>query len=225
LPSAFLVLAAVIFAGLAVLTLRDHRILRNSRRSLLDPCLSGLRQGTVTVGGDGFPRLSGTHHGQPVKVELIPDTMVIRRLPQLWLSVTLLQRRRSLPTVSILIRHTGNEFYSITAGLECRLEPPRGFPVEVMVRGDCPRSQQLLDHLAPKLSAILADPKAKEVCVTGNGVRIIRQAGEGRRGEHLLLRQAMFDGAHVSSDVLAGILDDLQGLGTALASFEGARAA
>ena len=52
----------------------------------------------------------------------------------------------------------------------------------------------------------------KEVAITERGLRIVRQAGEGKRGEHLLLRQAIFETAGVPREDLEHILDQLEQL-------------
>ena len=49
-----------------------------------------------------FPRLTGRHRGREVRVDLLCDTMTIRRLPQLWMSTTLLDRQRR----SARLRHS-----------------------------------------------------------------------------------------------------------------------
>jgi hypothetical protein len=67
-------------------------------------------------------------------------------------------------------------------------------------------AQAHLDRAAPVLGKILAEPKVKEVGVTKKGLRIVWQACEGRRGEHLILRQCVFDGARVTRADLARLL-------------------
>ena len=140
-------------------------------------------------GADGFPRLSGRHQGREVRVDLSADTMTIRRLPQLWLSTTLLDRIAGLPGFAVLVRPAGTEFYSLTSRFEQRLETPAGFPAEVLIRGDdgAERAARTIcaDAMAPS-SPIRASRRSPS---PPRGLRIIRQAGEGKRGEHLLLRQ------------------------------------
>lgn len=219
----------LIASGIAVvvgaLAIREHRALRAARRGLLDECEGVLAGARLTHGGDDFPRLSGRRHDRGVWAELIPDTMTIRRLPQLWLSVTVFDKRSDVEALAILVRPAGTEFYSLTGHFRLRLEPPPGFPREVLIRGAGAGSQRLLDHLALPLAAILSDPRVKEVAITKKGLRIVRQAGEGRRGEHLLLRQAMFDRANVSAGDLDGLLTSLEALRDAAASSSEARAA
>lgn len=218
-------IAVPAFLAVIVMAIREHRNLRASRRTLLDDCHGVLQAGTLQHGSDDFPRLAGHWHGNKADVELIPDTMTIRRLPQLWLSVTWLAPMPCQGAFAALVRHSGYEFYGLTSRFEHRLEPPRGLPSEIIIRGQDATSQALLDRMQETLAAIFADPKVKEVDVTPKGVRIIRQTVEGRRGEHLLLRQAMFDGAHVSASDLEQTLGQLEELRATLSENEGARAA
>lgn len=206
-----LLIAATGAATVSFLAVRDHRAALSARRSLLDNCAKALDRSQLTHRTDGFPQLSGSHLGRGIHVDLVLDTMTIRRLPQLWLSTTLLNRRPELPGFSILVRHCGTEFYSLVSHFEHRLNPPPGFPVEVLIRGDA-GAQALLDQLAPLIAEILQDPRVKEVAVTERGLRIVRQAGEGKRGEHLLLRQSVFENAQVPREDFAAVLDQLQSM-------------
>jgi len=220
--SALIALAAI--AAVILISYREHRGVLAARRRLLNSCAGVLERAELSHGGDGFPRLAGQYEGRPVRVELIPDTMTIRRLPQLWLSVSLLDRNPGVAGFSILVRPTGNEFYSLNTHFSHRYEPPPGFPAEALIRGDR-GAGRLLAELSAPIGAILADPRVKEVAITERGLRIVRQAGEGKRGEHLLLRQALFENANVSHTDLESVLHHLETL-RAIASTHGrARAA
>jgi hypothetical protein len=216
-----MVLLLLAFAGSLVwLARRDHKALRASRVGLLDDCARLFDRYALTHGDDGFPRLSGRRGARNVDVRLISDTMTIRRLPQLWLQVTVLDRLDVRSGVVVLVRPSGCEFYSLTASFHHVLDTPPSFPSEVIVRGSDPGAEKLLEKLTPSMAAILEDPRVKEIAVTPQGLRLIRQAGEGRRGEYLLLRQAVFDRAGVSAEALDGALDEIETLRAALASSE-----
>jgi hypothetical protein len=50
----------------------------------------------ITIAPDQFPVVTGLiGDGRPVRIELIADTMVTRRLPQLWLKVTLVRKHQA----------------------------------------------------------------------------------------------------------------------------------
>lgn len=210
MPTTTFILAAGAFAAsLGVLGWREHRKLRSARRGLLANCESVLAGAHIIHGGDEFPKMTGRRGRDAVDVALIPDTMTIRRLPQLWLSVTVKTPVPADSGFAVLVRPSGNDFFSLTHTLETRLEPPPVLPWEVSIRGEDERAGILLERLAPVLSSVLADPRVKEIAITRNGCRIVRQAAEGRRGEHLLLRQAMFDNAEVSKAQLLAVLAEI----------------
>ncbi len=201
--------AALGCATLVWLTVRDGTRIRSSRRALFNHAQGVVENPAISFGADGFPRLRGLYKCHEVIADLIPDTLTIRRLPQLWLSVTFLERMPDLTAFALLVRHTGTEFYALTHTFEERLEPPVGFPSEIVIRGASQAAQTVLNALEKPLLAILADPRVKEIAVTPKGLRIVRQAAEGRRGEHLLLRQAIFDATSVPAAELASVLTHL----------------
>lgn len=198
--------------------MRDHRIQQARRRGLLDDCARLFDRYALTHGGDSFPRLSGRSGTRNVDARLISDTMTIRRLPQLWLQVTVLERTNSESEFAVLVRPSGYEFYSLTTDFPHAIERPASFPHELIIRGSDYKASKLFEKLAPVIADILTDPRVKEVAVTRKGLRIIRQAGEGRRGEYLLLRQAVFDDAAVSADMLESLLSQIENLKMSLAA-------
>jgi hypothetical protein len=202
-------------APLAVLSwiaLRDHTARHASRRALLGECTRLFDRHALTHEGDSFPRLSGRIGARNLDVRLISDTMTIRRLPQLWLQVTVLERLPGIGGLAILVRPSGYEFYSLASDFHHVIEPPADFPPELIVRGKNARSDAVFERLAPAAAAILSDPLVKEIAVTPEGFRIIRQASEGKRGDYLLLRQAVFDETAVPAAVLETALNDIDAL-------------
>jgi hypothetical protein len=218
-----LLLFAVPVGALFWIALRDHWARQQSRRGLLDDCARLFDRYALTHGDDSFPRLSGRSGVHNVDVRLISDTMTIRRLPQLWLQVTALDRLEGVSGLAVLVRPSGYEFYSLTSGFHHVIELPDYFPRELIVRGKDPQSARLFEKLAPVMADILSDPRIKEIAVTAQGMRIIRQAGEGRRGDYLLLRQAVFDEAAVSADTLQTALNQIEALSNAIKSEHGLR--
>jgi len=208
MTAAFLFGLIAFLAVVANIAIRDHRRAVSARRSLLDDCRGVLDEERWTAGADGLPALEGRAFGHAVTVALIPDTMVMRRLPQLWLSVTVLDATPGAPSLSLLARPSGNEFYAATHDLPGRVEPPAGLPLDVMIRGDGVRAHALCQRLAGLFQTLLADPRVKEITLTKRGVRVVRQVAEGRRGEHLLLRQAVFDDAQVERAFFVETLRD-----------------
>ena len=169
---------------------RDHAKNRAMRWDLLDQCAALLERSAINHGNDGFPSLEGRHAGRYVRAELIPDTITIKRLPQLWLSLSRIEPPPGRPEFAMLVRPIWNGILFTDSGLRTQLEPPAGLPDEILVRGNRASAQRFLDRVGPDLGKIVSDPKVKEVGVTEKGLRLVWQASEGRRGEHLILRQS-----------------------------------
>jgi len=209
--SVTLLIAAAGFAATTYLAVSDHRAANLARRNLLNECADALGGAQISHGEDGFPRLAGFHMGHRIRADLLPDTMTIRRLPQLWLSTTLMAANSHLPRLAVLVRPAGTEFYSLTSYLPERFEAPAGFPPHVAIRGDG-NAAPLLAELSATLAEILADPRVKEVAISERGLRIVRQAAEGKRGEYLLLRQSVFERTVVPLEEFQTSLENLETL-------------
>lgn len=212
-----ILLIALIAGALGAIAYRDHRRRERQRYDLLSECARLFDTHTVVRGDDKFPRIEGVRAGRRFDVRLIADGMTIRRLPQLWLQVTELADLDGASGLAVLVRPSGYEFFSLTTVFEHVIEVPSAFPREVIVRGENETSDPLFETLARPIAGILKDPCIKEVAVTRRGLRIIRQADEGRRGDYLLLRQAAFDRASVAAETLSDIVNDLETLRSALA--------
>ncbi|HML28757.1 MAG TPA: hypothetical protein PKE16_07955, partial [Hyphomicrobium sp.] len=132
----------------------------------------------------------------------------------LWLKVTCLESRPRAPEFSLLARPSGAEFYSLTSLHPVILEPPSGGVMEMIAKGDRADSQSAIERSSKVLLRFFADPRTKEVAVTRKGLRLIWQADEGHRGQHLVFRQCRFDRADVDPAVLARLLSDLDELGS-----------
>lgn len=214
-----LLLLAGPLALLSYICVRDHRARQASRRALLDDCASVFDRCAFSHDGDNFPRLSGRAGARNLDVRLISDTMTPRRLPQLWLQVTQLVRLDAVTSgVAILVRPANYEFYSLTGSFDRVIEYPKSFPQEVIVRGQDARADALFSRIAPVAAEILRDERVKEIAVTREGLRIIRQAAEGKRGDYLLLRQAVFEDSAVEADRLKSVLAEIDALADAIAA-------
>lgn len=206
---------AIAALGIAILVLvarREHAAVLAGRAAVLDACRPLFDELSLTLGADGFPCLDGAIAGHRLVLEIIPDTMTVRRLPQLWLSATLVKRLPFASGFAVLVRPTGAEFYSLTHRLEHRLDPPAGLPAEAIARGADRRAEAPLALAVPALSALFSHPSVKEVGATGRGARAVFRVAEGRRGPHLLLRQCAFENASLAPADLVFLHDGLTAL-------------
>ncbi len=210
--------AAVAVAALAAVAIRDQRKLAEQRRSLLDAVAGILENSRIRLAGDGFPTLDGNlSDGRRLRVELVADTLVCRRLPQLWLKLTLTEHSpQNRPSIGALSRPTGAEFYSLVHDLPDWLPPPQT-DTSMLMRGDSTATAAEIERSGSIFSALFRNPAVKEAVITAKGVRLIRQAAEGDRGAHLLLRQVRFPVEAISPDLLRTAIAEARLLSEALA--------
>lgn len=210
------VLAGV--AGLGAMALRDHRRELKERAALLDGLRGRFDAGQIEIGGDGFPTLTARlADRRQLTVSLLPDTLVMRRLPQLWLIVTLHERlEKPRPSIGALARSTGVEFYSQTLNFPQRVDTAAGLDPALLLRGDRQLSAADLDRVVGILGSIFQDAHVKEIAATPRGVRMVRQVSEGDRGSHLLLRQARFGLTRLDSKIVASSIEDADAFRAAL---------
>lgn len=169
----------------------EHRAALRWRAGLLAEAHALFPQGRAGIGPDGFPRFAATlPDGTRLGLEVIADTLVTRRLPQLWLSLSLQapapERAFSL---GALARPTGSEFYALTHALPDWHAPPSGLPLLVRGRGACALDEA---RATTTFATLFEDATLKEAVATPRGLRIVRQAAQGERAAHLLLRQSRF---------------------------------
>jgi len=200
-------LSALAVATLALKGWRDHRDLLELRGRMLDECAGLLAEARISIGSDSFPILTGRlGDGRVARVDLVADTLVVRRLPQLWMRLTIFDKaQRRAFSIGALARATGAEFYSIVAELPDRLDATCDLPL--VVRGDrVPRQIERMGE--PMLAHLFSDPRLKEVAATPGGLRVVRQVSEGDRASHLLLRQTRFGVDAVSCGILKLAIED-----------------
>lgn len=214
-------LSAFFAASCAWIGLRaanDHRAALAGRRRLLDAAAGLLAEARISHSPDQFPILTGhLESGRPAKIELIADTMVTRRLPQLWLRVTVSEKTASArPSIGALARPTGAEYYSMVHDMPVWMTPPET-DAPLLMRGDGTATPQQAARVSALFRSLFSDAQVKEAVITSRGTRVIRQAAQGERGAHLLLRQAYFSPAAIPTDLVRQSIAEAETLGAVLA--------
>jgi hypothetical protein len=122
-------------------------------------------------------------------IQIVPDTLSVRKLPALWVLVSLPQDLPVHRTVDLMLRATGLETFSNFSRLPVHLPLPDGLPADASLRSDAAGPVPHADALARTAAAI--DPKRlKEILITPKGVRIVFLAEEAPRTRYLLYRDA-----------------------------------
>ena len=208
LLGAFLIIMALLL-GRLVLSLRRSASERDQiREAFLDPCKPLLEAPITGVSLAGFPRLSGKYQGFTVDLQAVPDALSFRKLPALWLLVTLVEPQPVGATLDIMARPSGLEPFSHFNRLPHEIMRPADFPQDCAIRSDDATTLGPQDWLAPHL-AILADPRVKELLITPKGLRLVWLAEEADRTRFLIFREAELAQSPVDPARVVSLLDHL----------------
>lgn len=207
--TAWLVILVASIAAIGILAAMQRRYRRHlttQRAGIFAPAYDVLETYRVTQDGIGFPEMHATYRGHAFHVDAIVDTLTFRKLPVLWLRVSLLAPLPGLAMLDVLVRSQNAEFYSPSSSLPHRLEPRPGWPADAMVRTD---NEGRLPDLAvlDRQIGMFDEPRTKELLIAPKGVRIVRMLDQARRAEYLVLRQAEFESAQVTADLLRDLMD------------------
>lgn len=139
------------------------------------------------------------------------DTLAARRLPALWLLVTLQDNLPVTARFDLMMRPNAATTFSNFDLLPATVELPPEFPEEAVLRTDDP------EHLLPTRLVsshldLFKDARAKELLITPNGVRFVWLLAEANRARYAALRDANFGEIDLDPDILRNLLDRLVAL-------------
>ena len=191
---------------------------RAARAAYLDTLPLLLEEPRLRVEPSGFPRLAGRFAGHAVDIQAVPDALTFRKLPALWLLVTLTEPQPLAGETRIMVRPSGLEPFSTFANLPAETSAPPGFPAHCVVRttapGDLPPARVMTE-----LARLFADPALKEVVLAPAGLRLVRLAEEAPRGAYLLFREADLGRNPVTAAMVQQMLATLLDLARELRSY------
>jgi hypothetical protein len=197
-----LLLAAL--AVLPALFARDATRARRQRTGFFADTLGLFDRYKVALRGQAYPLLEGRYKGHDVRLEPVLDDMTWRKLPSLWLKVTVFKPNPSRGVLDFLMRPRGGEFFSPSSDMVHRLAIPESWPQNAILCADSP--DIALDDLTPHM-AIFEDTRTKELVLTPRGVRLVYQAAQGDRAQYLVLRQAHFQNNKADPMLVRTLLD------------------
>lgn len=197
---------ALMVVTLAYIHWRGRQAIRKERGAMFDGCLGLFQSYRVSQDGVYFPVLKGRYRGYEVKIEPVVDHLAVRKLPSLWLLVSVRGNVRYAGVLDFLVRPLNVEFFSPSAALESRLPVPPAWPQNAWLRTDSPEEMPPLERIEPHI-LFFQDPRAKELLVTPGGVRLVYQAKEGERTYYRVLRHVKFPEAALSPELVRGLMD------------------
>ena len=216
-----MVLAVLIgFLGILLVMLATRAVAaaptrRDARAGYLDLCLPLFDRVRKGVAETGFARVSGQYRGQTFDVQVVPDSLSLRKLPCLWVLVTVAERLPLTGTYDVMLRAAGAETFSKFGTLPDHIAVPPGFPEGCTIRTDTPGVLPAAEVIGRYMAGLDA-ARLKEVVVAPTGVRVVWLVEEADRGRYLLFRDAEMGGVALPSDVLQPLMDGLFDLWAAL---------
>lgn len=200
-----LVLSLIFAVVLGWMYWRHHRQTWRVRGRLLDECAGLLEQPVFSSNEAGYAVLEGRYSGYSVRLTLEEDHATPRKIPSLWLHVTVEGRNEARGTLDMLVRPQNTEFYSPSWHWDGDVQPLPDWPAHALYRTCAtPPDLQLID--AP-IRRLFADEKAKELLLTPRRLRLTYQAKQADRGEYLILRATSFDAQPLPQGDISALVD------------------
>ncbi len=201
-------LAVIAITGILLVRLQTTHVRRVAaeRRTVLASVRDVLEQSELVQRGIDYPVLIGSYRGAPVTIAMIVDTLTLRTLPTLWLSVT---RREVLPVtgpVDMLLRPSATDIVSPGERFPAQHPVPPAWPAHLRVATPLDGTANL-----PGLSAalpLLRNPRTKDVLLTPKGARVITELARAELGHYRIVKRSKFN-VKLSVGELTAILDAL----------------
>lgn len=220
MPPAYPLFAALVAAVALWLAYRLVRATRDRARnrgayfSALKPLFDG---GELRLQPTGFPRMTGRRAGLAFDLQALPDTLTFRKLPALWVMISLPEAQPVAATLDVMARPSGQEPFTRFSTLPHSLPKPAFLPEGLAIRTDdaarVPPESLLAAH-----ADLFDDDRVKELLISPKGLRIVILAEEADRGRFLIFRDAEMGMAPLPPVRVAPLLDRLAALRADLAA-------
>lgn len=185
---------------------RDRAQARRRRHAFFSDCEGLLASARLTQRDVHYAVLSGQYEGFEVKLEPFIDDLTVRKLPSLWLKVSLIAPVRYSGTFDLLARPRGTEFYSPAFDLPLEIKLPSDWPLDAAARCDDPDNIPPTEAIASHLH-LFHDERFKELLIAPAGVRLVYQIDQAERSHYAVLRRSEFDIGRLSPDLAYWLLD------------------
>lgn len=182
-----------------------------ARARFLDAVKPLFDGGEARLQPTGFPRMTGRRGDLSFDLQVIPDTLTFRKLPALWVLVTLPEALPLHATLDLMARPVGNEPFSHFSSLRHALPTPPGLPESLSVRSDDAARIPPADLIA-RHADLFDDPRVKELVLSPRGLRIVILAEEADRSRFLLFREAEMGRTPFDPARLLPLLDRLRAI-------------
>lgn len=202
------ILLIIVLIAMAVYLYRsyqkDKNTITQNRSRLLDDCLNLLAAPDMQQHGLEFPKLNGLYEGHNISLELLVDTLAVRKVPPLWLTVTVKGKQSISGSLDIIVRPQNSEFYSPSWQWDGNLQAPDHWPAHSSIKYQQePASLDVLGQFVPDL---FKDEHMKELLVMPQFVRLTYLAKQADRGEYMIMRNSVFESTPIDKTIVEQLI-------------------
>ena len=215
----FAIAAAALLLWLSWRLVRAQRQRHAARAGYFDalrPLFDGAR---TQVQPSGFSRLTGRRGPHHFDLQAVTDTLTFRKLPALWVMVSLPEPLPLTATLDIMARPSGQEPFTHFSTLPQMLPAPAGTPEGIALR-TANAAGLPPEGLVARHASIFANPKVKELLISPKGLRLVILGDEADRGRYLIFRDGEVGQQPLAPARLLPLLDALRALRDDLVSEE-----
>jgi hypothetical protein len=163
----------------------------------------------------GSWKASGRYSGAFFQYHVVADTLSTRKLPSLWLLLTLPKPQPLEATIDVMMRPAAHSTFSQFDFLAHTVRPPAGMPEEAVVRSDAANPPLPMEAMALAYP-VLRSRGGKELLMSPRGLRIVVQVSEADRLRYGVFREARFEDAVIDGSQARTIMDILLAMDEAL---------
>lgn len=163
-----------------------------ARRAAIFDEARGLLGGVDVVHpGSDYPLLRGEYEGHHVLLQPLLDHVGYRKVPSLWLVITVDRPGIVDGSVDILFRPANIEFYSSIERLPERIHLGPDWPPHHMARVGPAGWQPPLGAMREALGPAIGEPDLKELLLTPRGLRLVVRVCDVERSHYMVLRSML----------------------------------
>lgn len=170
----------------------------STNQHMLDAFLVVLGSPRVGRSPWGYECIDGTLDAYPARVSLLPDSLITRTLPTLWLEFR--WARRHDAWLCVILAANGMEYFAEDVDEGNRLVAPAEWPEGVVVRGKGPESVSLARRLRDLDLSAYKD--LKMITLSESETKVIMRCARGDVSRYRVLRSADFAEDSVTAELV-----------------------
>ena len=189
---------------------------RNRTRHMMDGFLDVLGDARTGISPWGYEFVEGLLDGRPAKASLIPDSLITRTLPTLWLEMRWGSGHDAW--LCIVVDANGMEYFADDVDEGTRLVTPGDWPGSIVVRGKGPQSTALARRLCTL--DLGAYHGLKMITLSETETKVIMRCARADVPNYRVLRSADFPADSVKPELVRETLRVLRDIELALRAEE-----